>query len=101
MSLRILTPRRLDDVTNPDADVFIAFGVGNWPNHAVELLCEIEFTPLCSPSLLNKIGGLSEAAGRAAQPICCISATSRTGRAGWRRPASRTPTRKAASSFPT
>jgi LysR family glycine cleavage system transcriptional activator len=58
VSLRILTPRRLDDVSNPDADAFIAFGLGNWPNHAVELLCEIEFTPLCSPSLLNKIGGL-------------------------------------------
>jgi LysR family glycine cleavage system transcriptional activator len=59
VSLRILTPRRLDEVTNPEADVFIAFGLGNWPNHAVELLCEIEFTPLCSPSLLNRIGGLS------------------------------------------
>jgi LysR family transcriptional regulator, glycine cleavage system transcriptional activator len=59
VSLRILTPRRLDDVSNPEADVFIAFGLGNWPNHAVELLCEIEFTPLCSPSLLNRIGGLT------------------------------------------
>jgi len=59
VSLRILTPRRLDDVSNPEADVFIAFGLGNWPNHAVELLCEIEFTPLCSPSLLNRIGGLA------------------------------------------
>lgn len=58
VSLRILTPRRLDEVTNPEADVFIAFGLGSWPNHAVELLCEIEFTPLCSPSLLNRIGGL-------------------------------------------
>lgn len=59
VSLSILTPRRLDDVTNADADVFISFGIGNWPNHAVELLCDIQFTPLCSPSLLNKLGGLS------------------------------------------
>jgi len=59
VSLSILTPRRLDDVSNPDADVFISFGIGNWPNHAVELLCDIEFTPLCSPSLLNRLGGLS------------------------------------------
>ncbi|MEW9838266.1 LysR substrate-binding domain-containing protein [Mesorhizobium marinum] len=58
VALRIQTPRRLDDVTSPDADVFIAFGIGNWPSHAVELLCDIEFTPLCSPSLLNKLGGL-------------------------------------------
>lgn len=60
VSLRILTPRRLDDVTNPEADAFIAFGDGNWPNRAVEPLCEVQFTPLCSPSLLNKIGGLSK-----------------------------------------
>jgi LysR family transcriptional regulator, glycine cleavage system transcriptional activator len=60
VSLRILTPRRLDDVNNPDVDAFIAFGDGNWPNRAVELLCEIQFTPLCSPTLLNKIGGLSK-----------------------------------------
>ncbi len=59
VSLRIMTPRRLDDVTNAEADVFIAFGIGNWPNHAVELLCDIEFTPLCSPSLLNRLGGLA------------------------------------------
>ncbi|WP_307437657.1 LysR substrate-binding domain-containing protein [Labrys monachus] len=62
VSLRILTPRRLDDVSNADIDIFIAFGDGNWPNKAVELLCEVEFTPLCSPALLNKIGGLNEPA---------------------------------------
>ncbi len=60
VALSIMTPRRLDDVTNPEADVFIAFGIGNWPNHAVDLLCEIEFTPLCSPSLLNRLGGLAK-----------------------------------------
>ena len=59
VSLRIVTPRRLDDVSQPEVDVFISFGIGNWPNHAVQLLCEIEFTPLCSPSLLNKLGGLA------------------------------------------
>jgi len=26
VSLRIVTPRRLDDVGNPEVDVFIAFG---------------------------------------------------------------------------
>ena len=62
VALSILTPRRLDDVSNPDADAFIAFGVGNWPNRAVELLCEISFTPLCSPTLLNKVGGFSKPA---------------------------------------
>ena len=60
VALNIVTPRRLDDVSNTEADVFISFGIGNWPNHAVELLCEIEFTPLCSPSLLNRLGGLTK-----------------------------------------
>ncbi|MEA2779891.1 MAG: LysR family transcriptional regulator, glycine cleavage system transcriptional activator [Rhodospirillaceae bacterium] len=62
VALRILTPQRLDEVTNPDVDVFIAFGDGNWPNRRVELLSEVEFTPLCSPALLNKVGGLGEPA---------------------------------------
>ncbi len=62
VALRILTPGRLDEVTKPDVDVFIAFGYGNWPNREVELLSEVEFTPLCSPALLNKAGGLAEPA---------------------------------------
>lgn len=60
--LSIVTPRRLDDVSNPDVDVFIAFGNGNWPGMLVQLVGEVEFTPLCSPVLLNKIGGLAEPA---------------------------------------
>lgn len=62
VALSVLTPRRLDDVSNPEADAFIAFGVGNWPNRVVELLCEVHFTPLCSPTLLNKVGGFSKPA---------------------------------------
>lgn len=56
--MKIITPRRLDDVSDPDADVFIAFGPGNWPNHWSELLAEVEFTPICSPALLNTNGGI-------------------------------------------
>lgn len=57
LSLTVLTPRRLDDVSNADADAFIAFGDGAWPNKAVEPLCEVSFSPLCSPALLNRLGG--------------------------------------------
>jgi LysR family glycine cleavage system transcriptional activator len=60
VALRIVTPRRLDDVSNPEVDAFIAFGDGNWPKCTVELLSEVDFTPLCSPVLLNQIGGLNE-----------------------------------------
>jgi LysR family glycine cleavage system transcriptional activator len=62
VALKVLTPQRLDDVSNPEADAFIAFGVGNWPNRSVELLCDVSFTPLCSPSLLNRVGGFARPA---------------------------------------
>jgi LysR family glycine cleavage system transcriptional activator len=58
--LTIQTPHRLDDVSNPDVDVFIAFGNGYWPDMQVELLVEVEFTPLCSPVLINKVVGLAD-----------------------------------------
>ncbi len=60
VQLSIVTPAKLDDVSHPDVDVFITYGDGHWPRHAVELLSEVEFTPLCSPVLLNEIGGFSE-----------------------------------------
>jgi LysR family glycine cleavage system transcriptional activator len=60
--LSISTPMRLDDVSNPDVDVFISFGTGYWPDMKVELLVEVEFTPLCSPVLINKTMGLSDPA---------------------------------------
>jgi LysR family glycine cleavage system transcriptional activator len=60
--LSLVTPRRLDDVSNPDADIFIVFGRGNQPEMEVELLKEVEFTPLCSPALLNRLDGLPDPA---------------------------------------
>ncbi len=60
VALSVLTPRRLDDVSNPDVDVFIAFSFGNHDEMEVELLKEVEFTPLCSPALLNRLDGLPE-----------------------------------------
>jgi LysR family glycine cleavage system transcriptional activator len=60
VALRVRTPRQLDETANPEVDVFIAFGDGDWPGRSVELLSEVEFTPLCSPALLNKAGGFLE-----------------------------------------
>ena len=69
VALKVRTPRRLDEVVSPEVDVFIAFGDGNWPNRSVELLSEVEFTPICSPVLLNKAGGLNEPADLLKVPI--------------------------------
>jgi LysR family glycine cleavage system transcriptional activator len=60
--LSISTPVRLDDVSDPDVDVFISFGTGHWPDMKVELLVEVEFTPLCSPVLINKAVSLADPA---------------------------------------
>jgi LysR family glycine cleavage system transcriptional activator len=60
VALSVVTPRRLDDVSNPDVDLFLTFGTGNLPEMEVEPLKAVEFTPLCSPVLLNRLGGLVE-----------------------------------------
>ncbi|MFD1880501.1 LysR substrate-binding domain-containing protein [Paracoccus pacificus] len=59
VALSLVTPRRLDDVSNPDVDLFITFGHGNLPGQDIELLQEVAFTPLCSPLLVDKLDGLS------------------------------------------
>ena len=54
VSLRLVTPRRLDDASSPDVDVFVAFGQDFTGNVEVETLKRIEYTPLCSPAYLNR-----------------------------------------------
>ncbi|WP_113911430.1 LysR substrate-binding domain-containing protein [Roseovarius dicentrarchi] len=62
VDLRIVTPRRLDDVSNPEADLFIAFGNGAMQGVEVELLQQVEFAPLIAPILANRLGGIETAA---------------------------------------
>jgi len=56
--LQIVSASELDEVTDPQVDLFIAFGDGKWPKHWVRHLYDVEFTPMCSPALLNSPGGL-------------------------------------------
>ncbi|QPM90292.1 LysR substrate-binding domain-containing protein [Pseudooceanicola algae] len=58
--LNITTPRRLNDVSNPEADVFIAFGREFPGDVDVELLQRIDFTPVCSPAYLNRHDGFAD-----------------------------------------
>lgn len=60
IALSIVTPKLLEDVSNPDADVFIAFGEGTMKGVKAELLKEVVFTPLISPVLLNRLGAFQE-----------------------------------------
>ena len=61
VDISIVTPRRLDDVSNPEADLFIAFGDGAMQGVEVALLQRVEFAPLISPILANRLGGLETA----------------------------------------
>ncbi|WP_324755394.1 LysR substrate-binding domain-containing protein [Roseovarius sp. Pro17] len=62
VDLRIVTPRRLDDVSNPNADIFVAFGGGAMQGVEVELLQQVEFAPLIAPVLANRLGGIKTVA---------------------------------------
>lgn len=59
IALSIQTPRHLDEADNPNVDLFIAFGDGCWPGYNVELLSEVDYMPMCSPALLNRLGGFA------------------------------------------
>jgi LysR family glycine cleavage system transcriptional activator len=60
LNLRIVTSRELDEATEEDVDLFIVFGEGDWPKHTVQHLYDVEFLPLCSPTLQNMQGGLDQ-----------------------------------------
>lgn len=62
VQLAVVTPRWLDDVSNPNVDIFIAFGFPNALGPAAQVLKKVEFTPLCSPALLNRLGGIAKPA---------------------------------------
>lgn len=58
VSLSIVTPRRLDDTGNPNADLFVIFGHDEGrADMTLELLQQVSFTPLCSPAYLNRFDG--------------------------------------------
>lgn len=67
--LKIVTPRAYDDVSDIEADVFIAFGGGDWPNHRAELLREVAFAPICSPAFIHEHGGIREPRDLLAMPL--------------------------------
>jgi LysR family transcriptional regulator, glycine cleavage system transcriptional activator len=60
VALSIVTPRRLGEVSNPDADIFITFGSGDLPEMKVEHLLDVVSTPVCSPAMVNRLGGMPD-----------------------------------------
>ncbi len=58
LALSVVLPPALDDISDPDVDVFVGFGDPAHCPTEVEILREVAFTPLVSPALLNRVGGL-------------------------------------------
>lgn len=60
VSLSIITPRRLGEVTNPDVDLFITYGNGDFPDMESEHVLDVVTSPMCSPAMVNRLGGMPE-----------------------------------------
>lgn len=78
VELTVVSPRSLDDISGTGVDIFIAYGQGDWPDMRVESVAELEFYPVCSPTLLQK--GLREPRDLARFPLLHL-----TGQNDWPR----------------
>jgi len=56
VELSITAPRASDEVNPRDADLFIVYGSGNWPDFSVEPITSLSYFPVCSPMLINARG---------------------------------------------
>lgn len=62
VTVSVVMPRRLDSTSTPEVDTFITFGHDNRTDIVIEPLQPVEFTPLCTPDYLERIGGLPDSA---------------------------------------
>lgn len=53
MEIGVDAENRVVDFGSQDVDVAVRSGRGDWPGLAAERLFELEFTPMCSPSMLK------------------------------------------------
>ncbi len=61
VELNLISPRTPSDTSDSNADVFIAYGMGDWPNQHVRKIVSLRFFPVCSPRLAHAMGGLKQA----------------------------------------
>jgi LysR family glycine cleavage system transcriptional activator len=58
IELQLISPPVPGDISDPRADVFISYGVGDWPDRRVERIVKLQSFPVCSPRLAIASGGL-------------------------------------------
>ncbi|WP_108661255.1 LysR substrate-binding domain-containing protein [Acuticoccus kandeliae] len=69
VGLRIVSSEAFETLSDPDVDLFVAFGSGTWRGYTSELLTPLNLAPYCSPALLNAMGGVAEAADLVRFPL--------------------------------
>ncbi|MDE2435185.1 MAG: LysR family transcriptional regulator, partial [Sphingomonadales bacterium] len=57
LDLEVVTPLKSGSITTHDIDIYITFGTGNIVGMQSFHLADVESSPVCSPSLLNALGG--------------------------------------------
>ncbi|KAF0864902.1 LysR substrate-binding domain-containing protein [Pseudomonas sp. LD120] len=58
VELQLVSPRTPGDTSDSSVDLFVAYGMGDWPNQHVQKIVSLRYFPVCSPSLVNAMGGL-------------------------------------------
>jgi LysR family transcriptional regulator, glycine cleavage system transcriptional activator len=69
IAVRLETTHRLVDFAREDFDLGIRSGHGKWPGLKAHLLMPTEFTPLCSPAFLARVGTLDSPADLLRLPL--------------------------------
>lgn len=62
LSLRLGASAQISEPVRPDWDVAVLYGAGHWPDAVAERLADEWITPVVSPALLERMGGLREPA---------------------------------------
>jgi LysR family transcriptional regulator, glycine cleavage system transcriptional activator len=69
IAVRLETDHRLVDFAREEFDVGIRHGHGQWPGLKAHMLMPTEFTPLCSPALLARVGKIETPADLLRLPL--------------------------------
>ena len=69
LAVRLATTHEMIDFEREDVDLAVRTGHGDWPGLASHMLFDAAFTPMLSPALLQRIGGLVEPADLARCPL--------------------------------
>lgn len=71
LAVKLDIASRTLDITRENVDVGIRVGAGNWPGLSVHYLFKADYTPMLSPALAEKVGGIHVPEDLYKVPLCC------------------------------